>query len=234
MGTQAKFVTDYITKMNVVAKENNIAVILINHTKEKIGMGGRPGAPPVRTTPGGVGAKYFASVRLEYEPRKQYKQPVYNPVLGEKEDQVVANDVLVKAIKNKIAPPYRKQLVRVRYGKGFDNFFTAITVLIAHKKIMYSTGTYYFHKVAEDGGAPEWMPRAKTGTMRPYIKGEPNLLKAAEDDPEWASILEAMAESIIYDTPDATAPEDVDDEDEILAEESIELLAGSEGNKVSL
>lgn len=237
VGTQAKFVTDYITKMNVVAKENNIAVILINHTKEKIGMGGRPGAPPVRTTPGGVGAKYFASVRLEYEPRKQYKQPVYDPVLDDTVDQVVANDVLVKAIKNKIAPPYRKQLVKVRYGKGFDNFFTAITVLIAHKKIMYSTGMFYFHKVAEEGGAPEWMTRTANGNKRPYIKGEANLYAAAEKDPEWSELIQLMGEAIIYETPDPNAVvDDEEEEAEHEAGEAIALLGASEskGNKVSL
>lgn len=235
VGTQAKFVTDYITKMNTVARDHNIAVILINHTKEKIGMGGRPGAPPVRTTPGGVGAKFYASVRLEYEPRKQYKASVYDPVLGEEVEQVLSNDVLVKTIKNKIAPPYRRQVVRVRYGSGFDNFFTAVTVLMAHKKVMYSTGMYYFHKVADDGGAPEWMPRAQSGTKRPYIKGEANLLAAAEADPEWSEVIQAMAEAIIHDTP-VQDDEDLDEEAEHEAGEAIEALAASESsaNIVSL
>lgn len=217
VGLQAKWVTNFITKMNVVAADNNIAVVLINHTKEKIGMGGRPGAPPIRTTPGGVGAKFYASVRLEYEPRKQYKAPVYDPVSGETIDQVVANDVQIKTIKNKLAPPYRKQEARVRYGKGFDNFHTATKVLIAHKKIMYSAGIYYFHKLESEGGAPEWMPRATTGTKRPYIKGEDNLYHAGQSDPHWAALLELIAETLIYTDPD-TASSDVDDE----ADETVE------------
>lgn len=232
VGIQAKFVTNFITNMNSVAAENNIAVVLINHTKEKIGMGGRPGAPPIRTTPGGVGAKFYASVRLEYEPRAQYKAKVYDPVLGEETDQVVANLVQVKTIKNKLAPPYRKQAVRVRYGKGFDNFHTALTILMAHKKVMYSAGIYYFHKLADEGGAPEWMPRAATGTKRPYIKGEENVMAAAEKDPHWSELLQLIAETLIYENGDIS--EETEDDAEFSEEDIETQLSGKTSNKVSL
>lgn len=218
VGLQAKWVTNFITKMNVVAADNNIAVVLINHTKEKIGMGGRPGAPPIRTTPGGVGAKFYASLRLEYEPRKQHKAKVYDPVLGEDIDQVIANDVQIKTIKNKLAPPYRKQEARVRYGKGFDNFHTATKVLMAHKKIMYSAGIYYFHKLEAEGGAPEWMTRAAGGTQRPYIKGEDNLYQAGQSDPHWAALLELIAEALIYEDPDLSKADDEEEAGEVEAE----------------
>lgn len=214
VGLHAKFITDFVSNANNVAAEFNTALVLINHTKEKIGMT-RPGMPPVRTTPGGVGAKFFASVRLEYEQRKQYKGKIYNPILGEDDEQVVANDVQVKSIKNKLAPPYRKQVVRVRYGKGFDNFHAAISVLIAHKKIVYSSGYWYFHRLVEDGGAPDWMPRQTTGTKRPYVRGEDNLNAAAEADAAWRELLELIAETLIYEIPD-TSPEteEVDESEE--------------------
>lgn len=225
VGLHAKFITDFVSNANNVAAEHNTALVLINHTKEKIGMS-RPGMPPVRTTPGGVGAKFFASVRLEYEQRKQYKGKVYDPVMGTEDEQVVANDVQVKSVKNKLAPPYRKHIVRVRYGKGFDNFQAAITVLIAHKKVVHSSGHWYFHRLEDEGGAPEWMPRQSTGTKRPYIKGEANLNAAADADPAWRELLELMAETLIYEKPDPNAPTD---EEEELEEES-----DSSPNKVSL
>lgn len=229
VGVQAKFLTDFGNKMTPVATDNNVAVVLINHTKEKLGVGGRPGMPAVTTTPGGVGLKFMSSIRAEYAPRKQYKSDVYDAVMDEYVEKTTANDVLVKTVKNKLSPPYRQQLVRVRYGTGFDNFYTAVTVLLAHKKIMYSTGIYYFHKLIDEGGAPSWMPRATTGTKRPYIKGLDNLYAAAEADREWAANLEEIAQELIHLGQDAI-PEDVEED----TEDVEEVVDPRAAHKVSL
>lgn len=227
VAVRAKLMTDFITKLNPIAAEHNIAVVLINHTKEKIGMNARPGMPPIKDTPGGVALKYYASVRLDYEHRKQHKSKVYDPVTNEYIERVTANDVRVKCVKNKVAPPYREQLVRVRYGRGFDNFFTSVITLVSHKRIMVSTGIYYFHKLADIGGAPEWMPRATTGTKRPYIKGIDNLFSAADSDPEWAKMLIAEAKAIMQNPP---GEEDVKSEEP----EEEEEVEEKKPNKVSL
>lgn len=224
VGLQAKLLTDFGTNLNAVAADNNISVVYINHTKEKIGMGGRPGVT-ITTTPGGVGLKYLASVRLEFKQLKQHKSSVEDPITGDMVDRVTATDVKVKTAKNKLAPPFRESLVRVRFGKGFDNFFTAVVVLLGRKRVMHSTGIYYFHKLIDEGGAPSWMPRATTGTKRPYIKGLDNLIAAAEADKEWADNLIEIAQSIL-DNPTSIA-EDEDDEE-------LEEVVRTKPNKVSL
>jgi len=212
VGLHAKLMTDFITNMNIVAADNNIAIVMINHTKEKIGMGGRPGVT-INTTPGGVGLKYYASCRVEFSQYKQNKASSIDPITGDKVERVTSTDVKVKTVKNKLAPPFRESIVRVRFGSGFDNFFTALVVLIAHKKIVHNGGMYYFHRLEEEGGAPDWMTRSSTGTERPYIKGLENVLAASDKDQNWSELLQLMAETLIYEKPDKTEKEEISEEE---------------------
>jgi recombination protein RecA len=207
VAVRAKLMTDFINKMNPIAAENNVSIVLINHTKEKIGIGSYPGAA-VTTTPGGVGLKYYSSIRVEFKMLKQHKTDQVDPITGDTVSRVTSTDVKVRTVKNKLAPPYRESAVRVRFGSGFDNLFTALLVLVAHKKIMYNAGIYYFHKIEDVGGAPEWMPRQTTGIKRPFIKGIENLNNAAKLNPEWRDLLISIAEPLIYEVPGVSSDED--------------------------
>ena len=195
----AKSLAVFGKKLNPLLAHNNASVVFINHLMEKIEMGGgrRPGMPPATTTPGGMALKYFASVRVEYKQMKQHKGAIYDKLSGAEVEAVTSTDVRVKSVKNKVAPPFREAIVRVRFGKGFDNFWTAMNILISNKLVMYQTGHYYFHKVDEKGLAPEWMKRAATGTQRPYIKGDKALIKSADKYPEWEQGLVDLAREVL-------------------------------------
>lgn len=210
----AKSLAVFGKKLNPLLAQHNAIVIFINHLMEKIEMGGarRPGMPTPTTTPGGMAMKYFASVRVEYKQMKQHKGTIYDKVSGTDVPAVVSTDVRVKSVKNKVAPPFREAIVRVRFGKGFDNFWTAMSVLIGNKLVMYQGGHWYFHKVEDKGLAPEWMKRAATGTQRPYIKGEKTLFKMADKHPEWVEGLVALAKEVL-ESEDYDDPEDVFDVD---------------------
>lgn len=213
VGLQAKLLTDFGNNMNIVAADHNIAVVLLNHTKEKLGMGGRPGVT-ITTTPGGVGLKFLSSVRVEYAQRKQNKSKVFDDVMGEDVERVMSTDVKIKTVKNKLAPPFREAMVRVRFGKGFDNFYTALQILISRKIVKFQGAMYYFHELEEFGGCPDWMPRASTGTHRPYIKGLDNVLAAADADPEWAALMIKEAEEILHNPLPLDSSVDVEFEEE--------------------
>lgn len=201
---QAKLMKPFGVTLNSVLRNNNGTVIFINHEMVKMEMGARPGyGPPPTTTPGGSALKFFASVRVSFKQIRQNKGVVMDPVLMEEKEIPVSTDVRVKVIKNKVAPPFREATVRVRYGKGFDQFWTALQVLLANKKIMYSASRYYFHNLAEAGGAPEWMPREAQGTKRPYLHGEKRVFAMADEYPEWRDLLIEQAAKVAHENVEA-------------------------------
>lgn len=201
----ARLMKTFGQNLNPILRESQGSLILINHEMEAMAMGGPASyGPPPTTTPGGRSIKFFASVRLQFRQVKTIKGPYLDPVTQETKEIPVATDVRVKVIKNKTAPPNREAIVRVRYGKGFDNFWTAMQVLLANKRVRRESanGRFYFHNVIADAPA-DWMLREKTGTARPYIHGEKAIFNAADAHPEWRARLIELAEQIVAENADA-------------------------------
>lgn len=194
---QAKLMSEFLSAFTPAVHKNNVAAIYVNHIFTEMSMGGRPGMPPKTSTPGGRRLKFDASLRIEYKQIGNLKTKVDNILTNDKEDRITSTNVEVKVVKNKVGPPFKKAIVRVRYGKGFDNFWSALQILIAHKAVMYQPGIFKFHKLEDEGLAPEWMPRMTVGTQPPVLKGEKELFAAAEKHPEWRDALIAKAQSII-------------------------------------
>lgn len=241
---QAKLMKPFGVTLNSVLKHANASVIFINHEMEKMEMGTarRPGMPAAITTPGGAALKYFASVRVQFRQIKQNKGKIINPLTNLEQEIPLSTDVRIKILKNKVAPPFREAIVRVRFGSGFDQFWTALQILLSNKKIIHQAGRYYFHNLAEIGGAPEWMSREKQGTNRPYIHGEARIFSRGDSDTEWRDILIEEAARIARENRDALkgvvgispiAVEDEDDEEE----DSVELdlpAPKSKGRRVEI
>jgi len=234
---QAKLMKDFTLTFNSVLANNNASAIFINHQMEAMSMGGRPGMPPKTTTPGGVALKYFASLRIQYTQVKQNKETVIDGLSNEKVERIMSTDVKVKVTKNKMAPPYREALVRVRFGRGFDNFWSAMQVLLANKKVMYSASYYKFHNIEAQGLAPEWMPRSPSGTKPPVINGTKQLFNAADAHPEWRDGIIKLAEEVVSENVEilskvAPQQEADEEEDELDEETSKELEDMESGDRV--
>jgi protein RecA len=197
----AKLLKDFGVTLNSVLAHSGASVIFLNHLMEKMDMGvaRRPGMPPATTTPGGVALKYFASTRVEFKQIRNNRGVGIDPLTNEEISVIASTDVKVRVVKNKVAPPFREAVVRVRLGQGFDNFWTAMQILLANKKIRHDGGMYYFNEIEAEGFAPPWMARTTTGTHRPYIKGEANVFKAADEDPAWRKGLIIYAENVAAD-----------------------------------
>lgn len=195
---QAKLMTDTVMQLNVLLANHNASAIFLNHLKEMMAMGmTKPGMPPPTTTPGGKALKYAVSVRLEYKQIRQNKGTVMDPLTNEPQTIPTSTDVKVKVTKNKVAPPFREVTVRVRYGRGFDNFWTAMQVLLANKKAMHATGYFYF-----DRGAPAHDDMKRSGTGRPMIHGERALFAFADTHADWRDDIIAAAQVVVDEHSD--------------------------------
>lgn len=194
---RARLMSGLCQRLVALVYEQDCAVIFINHLMEAVEMaGGRPGMPPKATTPGGKGVKYYASLRLEYKQIKNAKTKQVNALTGATVDTVGQTLVRIKCVKNKVGNPFREVDALSRFGMGFDNFWSALQVLTAHKKVVASaTGHFYFDAKTVPELVHEHMEVSATG--RPYVRGENNLLAFADAHEDWRAGAIAGATSIV-------------------------------------
>ncbi|KUK51510.1 MAG: recombinase RecA [bacterium] len=128
MGLQARLMSQALRKLTAVINRSKTAVIFINQVRYKIGvMFGNP-----MTTPGGLALKFHASVRLEVRRISSIK-------VG---DEDVGNNIEVKVVKNKVAPPFKKAYVSIYFGEGISKYGELID-LGTSLNIIEKTGAWF-------------------------------------------------------------------------------------------
>jgi len=107
IGKKAVLNSNAYPKLKGALSQHNVAVVVISQYREKIGvMFGNP-----TTTQGGHALKFYSDCRIEV-----------SRSLAKDGDVTYGNITKVKAIKNKMNPPYRQAQFEIVYGQGIDSF----------------------------------------------------------------------------------------------------------------
>ena len=158
VGLHARLMSQALRKLTATIAKTNTTCIFINQLREKIGvMFGNP-----ETTTGGNALKFYASVRLDIRRVSPIKEG----------DQVIGNQVRVKVVKNKVAPPFRKAEFEITFGEGISKVGEILDLGVQYN-IIQKSGSWFSY----DG--------QKLGQGRDAVK---QLMK---DSPELCEELEA-------------------------------------------
>ena len=157
VGLQARLMSQALRKMTATISRTNTVCIFINQLREKIGvMFGNP-----ETTTGGNALKFYSSVRLDIRRVTSIKDG----------DDVIGNQVRVKVVKNKVAPPFRKAEFEISFGEGVSRAGEIIDIA-TELGILQKSGSWWSYNGSKIG------------------QGREGVKKLISDNPELADELE--------------------------------------------
>ena len=131
VGLQARLMSQALRKLTSTIAKTNTTCIFINQLREKIGvMFGNP-----ETTTGGNALKFYASVRLDIRKVTTLKDG----------DTPIGNQVRVKIVKNKVAPPFRKAEFEINFGEGISHI-GEIADLGVEYKVITKAGSWFSYE----------------------------------------------------------------------------------------
>ena len=128
VGLQARLMSQALRKLTATINKTQTTCIFINQLREKIGISfGNP-----ETTTGGNALKFYASVRLDIRKSSAIKDG----------DEILGNQVRVKVIKNKVAPPFKKAEFDLMFNEGISRTGELLDLGVEHG-IVTKSGSWY-------------------------------------------------------------------------------------------
>jgi recombination protein RecA len=140
-GVQARLMSQALRKLTPIVNKSNTIIIFINQVREKIGvMYGNP-----ETTTGGRALKFYASVRLDV---RRIGQPIKSG------NDLIGNNVKIKVVKNKVAPPFRETEVQIYFGKGIDQINDMVSMAV-ELDVVNKSGSWFSYSGERIGQGKE-------------------------------------------------------------------------------
>ena len=128
LGLQARLMSQALRKLTATINKTQTTCIFINQLREKIGvMFGNP-----ETTTGGNALKFYASVRIDIRKIGQIKDG----------DTVLGNQVRVKIVKNKVAPPFKKAEFDLMFNEGISKVGELVDMGV-ETGVLTKSGSFY-------------------------------------------------------------------------------------------
>ncbi len=158
VGLQARLMSKAMRKLTAAISRSNTAVVFINQTRMKIGMGGY-GNP--ETTPGGMALKFFATLRMEIRKIGTIKEGT----------NTLGHRAKVKIVKNKLAPPFKEVEFDIYFGEGISKEAELIDLGLA-MGIIERSGSWYSYSGKRLGQGRE--------NVRKFLKENKELAKEIE------------------------------------------------------
>jgi len=157
-GLQARLMSQALRKLTASISKSGTLVIFINQIRMKIGV--MYGSP--ETTTGGNALKFYASVRLDIRRIGSVKL----------RDEIVGNNVRVKVVKNKVAPPFREVEFDIMYGQGISKLGEIIDLGVKAGVVEKSGSWFSFNSTRIGQGRDN---------VREFLKANPAMAQEIEN-----------------------------------------------------
>ncbi len=156
-GLQARLMSQALRKLTASISKAGTLVIFINQIRMKIGV--MYGSP--ETTTGGNALKFYASVRLDIRRTGSIKV----------RDEILGNNVRVKVVKNKVAPPFREVEFDIMYGEGISKLGEIIDLGVK-AGVIDKAGSWFSYGDQRIGQGRD--------NVREFLKGNPDIAASIE------------------------------------------------------
>ncbi|KAK7291835.1 hypothetical protein RIF29_07292 [Crotalaria pallida] len=134
MAMQARLMSQALRKLSHSLSLSQSILIFINQVRSKLSTFGGFGGP-TEVTCGGNALKFYASMRLNIKRIGFVK----------KGEEILGSQVVVKVVKNKLAPPFKTAQFELEFGKGICREAEIIELSLKHKLMLKAGAMYYYN-----------------------------------------------------------------------------------------